>query len=189
MSNSEQPTMMNCAMKLGLVLGGFYIVKFCLQVLCLYSVMASLLFLGSAVLLPFFIFLLVLHYCNQFCGGRLGFSQAYIFSVLTVIFGSLLASVAYYVYFAYIDGGAMVSAMAQSIEQLQSVDFATLEGIDADAITLFGQYIEIMQQAMQHLQAMSSVDMTLYLLNNNVCWGAILSLPIAFVVSLCKLIK
>ena len=186
MSNAGQPTMMNCAMSFGLVLGGFYIVKFCLQMLGLYSVMASLLFLGMAVVLPFFVFLLVLRYRDQFCGGRIGFSHAFFFSILTMSFGSLLASAAYYVYFAFIDGGAVVEACMLSLEQMQNLDLGSVEGVNSDNLASFN---ELMQQAAQQLQAMSPVDMTLYLLSNNVWWGAILSLPIALVVSLNKLRK
>ena len=186
MSNEERPTMMNCAMNFGAVLGGFYIVKFCLQMLGLYSVMASLLFLGLALALPFFVFGLVLRYRNQFCGGHISFSRAFFFSMLVMSFGALLASVVYYVYFAFIDGGAVVEACVQSVAQMQSVDFSSVEGVDSDKLAMFN---DLMEQAALQLQAMSPVDMTLYLLSNNVWWGAILSLPIALVVSLSKLRK
>ena len=60
MNNQEQPTMVNCAMNFGAVVGMYYIVKFCLFPLGLHSVMASLLFWGLTVVVPFFVFLLVI---------------------------------------------------------------------------------------------------------------------------------
>ena len=186
MNNDGRPTMMNSAMNFGVMLGGFYIVKFCLQMLGLYSVMASLLFLGLALVLPLFAFGLVLRYRDQFCGGSIRFSHAFFFSMLAMSFGALLASVAYYIYFAFIDGGSVVEACMQSLEQMKGIDFSSVEGVNSDSLVLFN---DLMGQAAQQLQAMSPVDMTLYLLSNNVWWGVILSLPIALVVSLSKLRK
>ena len=186
MNNQEQPTMVNCAMNFGIVVGMYYIVKFCLFPLGLHSVMASLLFLGLTVVVPFFVFLLVKRYRTQYCGGKLEFTRALAFSVLTMGFGALLAAVAHYIYFAYIDGGAMVGALVQSMEQLQRVDLSTLEDADANAIAQFGQYIEMMNQTAEQLQAMSAIEITMGMLSNNFSWSIVLSLPIALMASMRK---
>lgn len=178
----EQPTMINYAMNFGVVMGVYNIVKFCLFPLSLHSTMAALLFLGLTLVVPFLVFQLVKRYRDQYCGGQIDFTRALTFSVLTMVFGALLASVAHYVYFAFIDGGAMAGALAQSIEQLQSVDLSTLEGADADAVAQFGQYVEAMQLTAQQLRAMSPIEMTMGLLSNNFSWSLILSLPIALFV-------
>lgn len=178
----EQPTMINYAMNFGVVMGAYNIVKFCLFPLSLHSTMAALLFLGLTLVVPFLVFQLAKRYRDQYCGGQIDFTRALTFSVLTMAFGALLASVAHYVYFAFIDGGAMVGALAQSIEQLQSVDLSTLEEVDADAVAQFGQYVEAMQQTAQQLQAMSPIEMTMGMLSNNFSWSLILSLPIALFV-------
>lgn len=182
--NQEQPSMMNQAMNFGAVAGLYYIVKFCIFPLSLHSTMAAFLFLGLTLVVPFFIYQLVKRYRDLCCGGRIEFARAAIFSVLTMGFASLLAAVAHYVYFAFIDGGAVVVALAQSIDQLQSVDFSSLEGVNADSVAQFNQYVELMQGTMRQLQAMSPIDMTIGMLGNNASWSIILSLPIALVVSL-----
>jgi hypothetical protein len=102
-------------------------------------------------LVPYLIYRLVKRYRDQYCGGQIDFARAFIFSMYTFCFGALLASAAHYIYFAYIDGGAMVSVLAQSIEQLQGVDLATLEDANAEATTQFNQYIELMQQTIQQI--------------------------------------
>ena len=178
----EQPAMINYAMNFGVVMGAYNIVKFCLFPLSLHSTMAALLFLGLTLVVPFLVFQLAKRYRDQYCGGQIDFTRALTFSVLTMAFGALLASVAHYVYFAFIDGGAMVGALAQSIEQLQSVDLSTLEEVDADAVAQYGQYVETMQQTAQQLQAMSPIEMTMGMLSNNFSWSLILSLPIALFV-------
>ena len=182
MSNPEHPTLMNCAMNFGAVVGLYYIGKFCLFPLSLHSTMASLLFLGLTLMVPVFVYRLVKRYRDLYNGGEIGFSQAFAFAMLTMSFGELLAAAAHYIYFAYIDGGAMVGALVQSVESLQNVDLGELEGVNADAITQFHQYIGLMQQTIQQLQAMTPIDMTLGMLSNNLSWSIIVSLPIALFV-------
>jgi hypothetical protein len=182
MSDAEQPTMMNCAMNFGAVVGLYYIGKFCLFPLSLHSTMAALLFLGLTLVVPVLVYWLVRRYRDQYSGGKISFSQAFIFAVFVMGFGALLAAVAHYIYFAYVDGGAMVGALVQSVETLQSVDLGELEGVDTDAIAQFNQYIGLMQQTMLQLQAMTPIDMTLGMLSNNLSWSIIVSLPIALLV-------
>lgn len=178
----ELPTMMNCAMNMGAVAGVYYIAKFCLFPLSLHSTMAALLFLGLTLVVPFLIYQLVKRYRDQYCGGQIEFTRAFIYSVLIMGFGSLLAAAAHYIYFAFIDGGAMVGALAQSIEQLQSIDLSALEGANEESIAQFNQYIEAMKLTAQQLQALSPIDITLGMLSNNFSWSVILSLPIALIV-------
>ena len=182
MSNSEQPTMINYAMNFGVVVGLYYIVKFCLFPLSLRSTMAGLLFLGLTVVVPLLIFLLVKRYRDQYCGGKIGVVQAFSFSLLIMGFGALLSSVAHYVYFAYIDGGAMMAAVVQSVETLQGVDLGAMEGVSAGAIAQYNQYVDLMQQTVQQLQMLKPIDMTIGMLSNNVSWSVIISLPIALLV-------
>lgn len=178
--------MMDCAMNMGAVVGLYYIGKFCLFPLSLHSTMAALLFLGLTLMVPVLVYMLVKRYRDQYCEGCIDFSRAMIFSVLVMGFGSLLAAAAHYIYFAFIDGGAMIGALVQSIEQLQSVDLNTLEGVDDEAVVQFDQYIELMQQTTLQLRAMSPIDMTMGMLSNNISWSIILALPIAIFVKKVK---
>ena len=182
MSNSEQPTMVNCAMNYGAVVGLYYIGKFCLFPMSLHSTLPVFLFLGLTLMVPFLIYRVVRLYRERYCGGEIDFFRAFSFSMLTMGFASLLAAAAHYIYFAFIDGGAMVGALVQSVEQLQSVDLSALEGANAESIAQLGQYIELMQQTITQLQAMSPIDMAMGMLSNNVSWSIVLSLPVALFV-------
>lgn len=179
-NNQEQSALMNSAMNMGLVVGGYYIAKFCLFPLSLYSSMAALLFLGLTFVVPFLIYHLTKRYRDHYQDGYIGFTQALLFAMLIMGFGSLLVAVAHYVYFAFIDGGAMVGTLMQSIDQLRGVDLSVLEGEGtAEAVAEFNQYVEVMEQTAQQLQAMSPIEITMGMLSNNVSWSVILSLPIA----------
>ena len=174
-------TMLHYAMNFGAVAGVYYIGKFCLFPLSLHSTMAALLFLGMTLVVPFLIYQLVKRYRDQYCDGHFEFTHALAFSMLTMAFGSLLAAATHYIYFAYIDGGAMIGTLVQNMEQLQSIDFSALEGVNADAIAQFDQYMETMQQTVEQLQAMSPIDITMGMLSNNISWSVIFSLPIAII--------
>ena len=182
----EQPTMMNCAMNFGLIVGGYYIVKFCLFPLALHSTFVSMVFLGLTAVVPFLIYMLVKRYRDQYHGGLLEFSRAYVFSVLTMGFGSLLAAAAHYIYFAYIDGGNMMAVLMQNIEQLQSFDLSAVEGATDEAIGQFNQYIEALQQTAHQIEAMTPIQLAMGMLSNNFSWSVILSLPIALFASVRK---
>ena len=106
-------------------------------------------------------------------------------------FGSLLAAAAHYIYFAYIDGGAMVGALEQSIAQLSAIDLSALEGaenVEAMEATKaqFAQYISMMEQTATQLRAMTPIEMTMGMLSNNVSWSIVIALPAALFASKIK---
>ena len=179
--NQEQPTMMQCAMNLGAVLGVYYIGKFCLFPLSLHSTLAATLFLGLTLMVPFLVFRLTRLYRDRYLGGSIDFSRAFIFTLYVMGFGSLLAAAAHYIYFAYIDGGAIVNALEQSISQLTAIDLSTLEGTEGSESTIaqFNQYIELMRNTASQLSAMTPIEMTMGMLSNNVSWAIVIALPIA----------
>ena len=188
--HNEQPTMMNCAMNMGLIVGAYYIVKFCLFPLSMHSTFAAMLFFGLTMMVPFLVYRLVKVYKDRYAGGNIDFARAFSFALLVMAFGSLLASVAHYVYFEYIDNGLVVSTLAANIEELAAVDLGAIEGIDttegAEAVEQYNRFIEMMNTTLQQLQAMSSIKMTVGMLSNNVSWAFIVALPIALVASMRK---
>lgn len=189
--NQEQPTMIQCAMNLGAVVGLYYIGKFCLFPLSLHSTLAAMLFLGLTLMVPFLAYRITKLYRDRYMGGSIDFTQAFIFTLLIMAFGSLLAAAAHYIYFAYIDSGAMVGALEQSIAQLSAIDLSALEGaenVEAMEATKaqFAQYISMMEQTATQLRAMTPIEMTMGMLSNNVSWSIVIALPAALFASKIK---
>lgn len=187
MNNQQQqdaPTMMQCAMNMGAVVGVYYIGKFCLFPLSLHSTLAALLFLGLTLMVPFLVYRLVRLYRDRYLGGSIEFARALAFTLLIMGFGSLLAAAAHYIYFAYIDGGAMVGALEDSIGQLTAIDLGTLEGVEGseDALAQWNQYIEMMCTTATQLRAMTPIEMTMGMLSNNASWAIAVALPTALFV-------
>ena len=189
--NQEQPTMIQCAMNLGAVVGLYYIGKFCLFPLSLHSTLAAMLFLGLTLMVPFLVYRITKLYRDRYMGGSIDFTQAFIFTLLIMAFGSLLAAAAHYIYFAYIDGGAMVGALEQSIAQLSAIDLSALEGaenVEAMEATKaqFARYTSMMEQTATQLRAMTPIEMTMGMLSNNVSWSIVIALPAALFASKIK---
>ena len=207
-SKEQHPSLIHYAMNFGAVMGGYYICKFCLFPMSLRSSFAGMLFLGLTLMVPFLIYRLTKLYRNRYMGGNITFSHALAFAMLTMGFGSLLASAAHYIYFAFIDGGMMVGTLEQSIEQMASLLTATT-GEDAVAMTdtmaietpsiidtttvatesiaeegaelvaSIDDYITMLRTTTEQIKAMTPIDMTLGMLSNNLSWSIIVALPVA----------
>ncbi len=207
-SKEQHPSLIHYAMNFGAVMGGYYICKFCLFPMSLRSSFAGMLFLGLTLMVPFLIYRLTKLYRNRYMGGNITFSHALAFAMLTMGFGSLLASAAHYIYFAFIDGGMMVGTLEQSIEQMASLLTApTGEGAAAMTDTMaiatpsiidtttvatesmaeeaaeiaasIDDYITMLRTTTEQIKAMTPIDMTLGMLSNNLSWSIIVALPVA----------
>lgn len=204
----QQPSLIHYAMNFGAVMGGYYIGKFCLFPISLRSSFAGMLFLGLTLMVPFLIYRLTTLYRDRYMGGNITFSHALAFAILTMGFGSLLASAAHYIYFAFIDGGMMVGTLEQNIEQMASllttptgegaaamtdtmaiatpplIDSTTVatESIAEEAAEIaasIDDYITMLRTTTEQIKAMTPIDMTLGMLSNNLSWSIIVALPVA----------
>lgn len=177
--------MMNYAMNFGLVVGMYYILKFCLFPMSLHSTVAGMLFIGLTLVVPLFVYRLTRLYQDRYMGGNVTFSHALVFAMLTMAFGSLLASVAHYIYFAYIDGGMMVNALEQSIEQMAALLSTENmpEEVAAQNVSI-EDYITMLRTTMTQIKTMTPIDITIGMLSSNMSWSIVVALPVALFVSL-----
>ena len=174
-ANTPNSRLMNGAMIYGTSMGIFWILKFMLIPFIFTMPFTSLLFLGLTAAVPFLGYFFVRQYRNRYCvGGRIGFVPAWIFSILMYAFAALLVSVAHYIFFRYVDGGAMVANYTAILEELQHTAPEMEEVVT--------QY----KEATELVAAMAPIEMTIQLLLNNLFYGMILALPTAFLASLGK---
>ena len=174
-ANTPNSRLMNGAMIYGTSMGIFWILKFMLIPFIFTMPFTSLLFLGLTAAVPFLGYFFVRQYRNRYCvNGRIGFVPAWIFSILMYAFAALLVSVAHYIFFRYVDGGAMVANYMAILEELQHTAPEMKEVVT--------QY----KEATELVAAMAPIEMTIQLLLNNLFYGMILALPTAFIASLGK---
>ena len=208
MSSQEQPSMIHYAMNFGAVVGVYYIAKFCLFPMSFNSTFAGMLFIGLTLMVPLLMYRLVKYYRDRYLGGDITFTHALAFTVLSMGFGSLLAAVAHYTYFAFIDGGAMMSAIEQSVEQMVAIAESTamasdttavvppvltdsiapvapsIAGEDITLVTSLDSYITLLRTTTEQIKVMTPIDMTIGMLSNNLSWSIIVALPVAAFASL-----
>lgn len=172
-ANTPTGQLVNGAMVYGTSMGLFWILKFMLVPFLFTMPLSSLFFLGLTAAVPFLGYFFVRQYRNRYCpSGRIGFTQAWFFSLLMYVFAALLVSVAHYVFFRYVDGGTMVATYRGLLDELQ----ATAPEMDE----LVKQY----HQAADLIAAMTPIELTVQLIMNNLFYGMLLALPTALFVSL-----
>lgn len=169
---TDRSLMRRYAMLLGTYMGVFWILKFALFPIGMRgSSFLLLLFLVLTCVVPFMGYKYAKLYRDQACGGSIGFGRACWFLVQMYLFASLLTAVAHYIYFAFIDRGAMVDMLSASWE-------LTLES-GAPGV---GIYADAMEEALTELRALSAVDIMFQLLCQNVFFCIVLSVITALAV-------
>lgn len=165
--------LLNCAMTYGTAMGGYWVAKFMLVPFIFTVPMASIIFLLLTAAVPVLGYYFTRQYRNRYCPeGRVPFMQAWIFGLLMYAFAALLVSVAHYVFFRYVDDGAMLATYGQILDQMLQVDPSL-----ADSVS---QY----REAMDLLASLTPIELTVQLISSNVFYGMIFSLPTALLVSL-----
>lgn len=106
------------AMLFGTYMGGFWILKFILFPVGLSVPFLLFLFMGLTLCVPFMGYYYARMYRNQVCGGGISFLHAWIFTVFMYMFAALLAAVAHYIYFRFIDHGYVINTCETMVDTL-----------------------------------------------------------------------
>lgn len=129
------------------------------------------LFMGLTLCVPFMGYYYARMYRNQVCGGGISFLHAWIFTVFMYMFAALLAAVAHYIYFRFIDHGYVINTCETMVDTLAQ---SNMPGMDS--------YIATYQEALETARLLSPIDITLQMISSNVFWGSILAFPTALFV-------
>ncbi len=163
----------NAAMTYGTYMGLFWIAKFALIPFIFSMPVTSLLFMGLTIAVPFVGYHFAQHYRKHYCPeGQLPFMRGWIFCMSMYFFASLLVAIAHYVFFRYIDQGALLGSYSAVLDQLIAAN------------TSLAQSLESNRQALDLIRAMSPIDLTIQLLINNLFYGMMMALPTALVVAM-----
>ncbi len=154
-------------MHFGTYMGMYWILKFILFPLGFTIPFLLFLYIGLTLGVPFIGYHYTKMYRNKICGGTIGFAHACLFTLFMYMFASLLVAVVHYVYFQFIDHGFIMEQYAKTMEQLTTTP-PSMENQK-----------EFIKNAMDNVQALSSIDITLQLLSWNVFWGSLLAIPTA----------
>lgn len=173
----EDQTMVNAgAMRYGTRVGLYLIVAFCLYVAGLrYSAALGIVSLFVYFYVPIaFIFGLAMwkFVSNK---GQVKFLRLLAFGLLTFLYASLLCSVAYYIYFQYMDHGFVVQNITNVLSDKASRD-AIVQMTSAQQV---GQ----MDIAMKQFETLTPIQITMQLLNVSFFIGSLVALIGAIIVA------
>jgi hypothetical protein len=166
--------MQQYAMLFGTYLGAFLIVAFLMLLSGMHFPFGLFLFVGFTLVSPFLAYFLTRLYRDRVCDGQLSFGQGWLFVVMMYMFAALLVAAAYYIYFRYIDGGAMMQFMEGQLELMRNTyTEETMPGIT----NLLAQYRTMLDE----VAALRPVDIAIGQLSSNFFFGVLLGIPIAWI--------
>lgn len=171
MTQNQPISLQQTAMYFGTLMGLFWIIKFTFLLLGFTIPLLQLLFVLLTFFVPILGYLYARKFRNRYCGGSITFSRAFAFTVLMYLFAALLAAVAHYIYFRYIDNGFLIDSYIGQLEAMKPTATEELkESID--------QFIE----GFSLISSLSPIQLTFQLISQNFLYGTLLALPTALLV-------
>lgn len=168
---TENKNILFYARRAGTIMGVFWIAKFALLPLGFSLPFLQMIFLLLTLMVPIVAYKLTKNFRDRTLGGYIKFSQAWSFTITMYLFASLLTAMAHYIYFRFIDHGFLLGSIQDIFQQFSSV----LPKEETD-------YISDMQQSIDAVSSLSPIKLTLQMMSNNLFYGVIFSLIIAFFV-------
>ena len=160
------------AMYFGTYMGIYWILKFILFPLSFKIPFLSFLFVGLTLGVPFMGYYYLKIFRDKACGGVISFRKAFAFTFLVYMFAAMLAAVAHFIYFQFIDHGAIYLAMETQI----TVFLAANQGS-----TEYTSLEEAFKEALDYMASLTPTDITLDNLSRNTFLGIILAIPTALI--------
>ena len=158
------------AMHFGTYMGVFWILKFILFPLGFRIPFFSLLFVILTLAVPFLGYYYVKLYRDKINGGYIKFSQAAMFTIFMYMFAAMLAAVAHFVYFDFIDHGFVLDSFTKMWNEMIIQTPALQENKD------------IIDATIDTFRSLSPIEITMQILSSDVFWGAILAIPTGLMV-------
>ncbi|MCD7931470.1 MAG: DUF4199 domain-containing protein [Tannerellaceae bacterium] len=166
MTNSNN-ILLPCAMRGGLSLGIFWIIKY---LFFMFGSGSMLLYSIYYILTPFtlvFAYYLTRSF-RELEGGRISFLQAWGFGILLYFFAALIVSIAHYTYYAYVAPPGLLEETWESAKNMLLTMNSSSEMVEA-----------INQRGVP-----TPISMTFYHIGSNVMWGVLFSIPVAIAAKL-----
>lgn len=158
------------AMHFGTYMGFYWVIKFILFPLGFRIPFLSLLYMIMTLAVPVMGYYYVRIYRDKINGGGISFAHAGMFTLMMYFFASLLAAVAHYIYFQFVDQGFLIDTYTQLWHDMLSQNAVMVENK------------EMIEDAIDTVRGLSPIDITMQLVSWDIFWGAILAIPTALMV-------
>ena len=163
MTTDRPKTISQSAMKGGTLMGIYWIVKFTFLPLGFTIPLLQLLFILLTVAVPVLGYLYVRGYRNRHF-EKMTYLNGFSFSFFMYLYASMLAAVAHYVYFRYIDQGYFLNMYTEQLNLVKQ----QVTGNMLDSVNQLMETIDM-------ISALSPFDITLQLFSQNIFHGILFS--------------
>lgn len=160
------------AMNFGTYMGIFWILKFVLFPLGMTTPFLSFVFILLTIAVPVLGFHYARVYRDSYCGGGIGFGQAFVFTWMMYLFASLLTALAHYIYFAYIDNGFILNHCEAQIVSIEQSGLPDIE-----------EMVKLLKESLANLKSLNAIDITMQLLSQNAFMAILIAIPTALFVT------
>lgn len=169
---TEQPNSLHkYAMQFGTYMGLFWIAKFILVPLGVEIPFLQIPFLILTLAVPFLGYYYARMFRDRVCGGNISFLQAWLFTLFMYMFAAILAAVAHYIYFRFIDHGLLYDTYYHVIQEYKKLDGQETQELwkqIEEALGIWGSF--------------SPIELIFQMISSNVFYGSILAIPTALLV-------
>ena len=167
----KKPTLQESAMKYGTMMGLFWIGKFILFPIGFKIPFIQLIFFFLTLFTPILGYIFAKKYRENECESSISFFQGFSFTTFMYIFAALLVAVAHYIYFQFIDNGFIIDTYSAMLNGLK-------EASAGQAILP----IEQVEEAMNIISGLSTLQLTMQIIYQNIFWGFLLAFPTALLI-------
>ena len=159
----DKSQLMNRAMSYGLIMGIAWVIKYMFFIFGNRAPILSSFYWGCTLAVPFIAYVMTKRYRAEI-GGSISFFHAWRFGIMLYFCAALIVSVAHFVFYNFIAPEDFVSnAVLQTLELFKEMD------------------MEDMAKAIKEVE-LSPIHMTIQQIFNNMFYGIVFSLPVAFLV-------
>ena len=169
MANDRPITMHEAALRAGTLMGLYWIIKFTFIPLGFSIPILQLLFMAFTLFVPVLGYIYTRRYRDRQLAGAITYGAALRFCSLMYLAATMLAFIAHYVYFEYMDDGFIVA----SYQEMFKLAKDQLSGDDPGNML---QLFEQSEEAFEQLSEASALEITTALAWYDVWWCFILSL-------------
>ena len=163
----------------GAKLGVLWIISFALFVGNFHYPICGIFWTATMVYTPFYVAILTKRYADEVCGGKIRYFQAYLHSMLTVFYASLILAIVQWAYFQYLDHGFIIEQYLSALNDKKFAESFNSLGYSKDLIT----------QLSEQIRKMRPIDIAVQLLWSNMVAGMVMSLTTALYASVNKRLK
>ena len=169
MANDKPITLHEAAMRAGTLMGLFWIIKFSFIPLGFTIPVLHLLFIVCTLFVPFLGYIYAKRFRERERGGVISAGGGMLFCIMMYLSATMLAFVAHYIYFEYMDDGFIIAAYQEQMKMAEEA----LDGAQKESMAAL---IEQAKPVLEQLTAMSPIDLTFSMASQDITWCFILSI-------------